>query len=473
MMQKLGQVFKRLFPLKKDANRSERQKPLDAYYYDSFFKKINNLSYEERLEIFGRGSRHNNGYVREEALQEIKNLKKEDYFPYVIERLNDWVPQVRHLAQALFLENFQEISCDQLFKNINLLTIVFRQKRVDEKLKKRISARIFELSLRKNFFDKLKKCSEQQRSFVFQNIFRHKRNNFGAYKEAIIDPSRDVRFMAARFLSPLTSSPKDLIEKLLEDKSAKVRNEMFKNIPLESFNLYKSFFERALFDDARLVRKRAQRVLKEKGYDVRSVYLEHMPLFQPFSKKIRAYIGFCEVAHSIDADQLLQLVQHPKKNVRYAAIAALERLTIENREEIFLSCLEDSSSKVRVLCANIIDRRYVSLLLDRLIILLHTSPERTKILVIKLLSRRGGLGALRDILWSLSTKDKMLHEVAWQCLESWYHKNAAQLYQIDQDIYRETLNLFEGLLARKTKPPYRLMHIWNDLPALLKAVEPK
>jgi hypothetical protein len=67
----------------------------------------------------------------------------------------------------------------------------------------------------------------------------------------------------------------------------------------------------------------------------------------------------------------------------------------------------------------------------------------------------------------------MLHEVAWQCLESWYHKNAAQLYQIDQDIYRETLNLFEGLLARKTKPPYRLMHIWNDLPALLKAVEPK
>lgn len=410
--------------------------------------------------------------MREEALQEIKNLKKEDYFPYVIERLNDWVPQVRHLAQALFLENFQEISCDLLFKNINLLRIVFRQKRVDEKLKESTSHRIFKLSLRKNFFDKLKKCSDQQRSFVLQNIFRHKIKNSEAYKEAISDPSRDVRFIAARFLSSLTS-PKNLIEKLLEDKSAKVRNEVFKNIPLESFDLYQVFFERALFDNAKLVRKRAQRVLKEKGYDVRSVYLERMRLFQPFSEKVIAYIGFCEVAHSIDAGQLLQLVQHPKKNVRYAAVAALERLTIENREEIFLRCLEDSSSKVRVLCATIIDRRYVSLLLDRLIILLHTYPEKTKCLVIKLLSRRGGLGALRDILWALSTEDKMLNDVAWRHLESWYQKNAVQLYQIDQDIYRETLNLFEGLLARKTKPPYRLMQIWNDLPALLKAVEPK
>ncbi|WP_226702427.1 hypothetical protein [Microbulbifer elongatus] len=64
-----------------------------------------------------------NGYRREEAIRRLDSLDAPGILSVLIERLNDWVPEVRRVAKAVFLRRLAPGNCTEL---VNVLPDIYR-----------------------------------------------------------------------------------------------------------------------------------------------------------------------------------------------------------------------------------------------------------------------------------------------------------------------------------------------------------
>jgi hypothetical protein len=74
---------------------------------------------------------HYSGHVREAALERANVLRAPALLPAVVERLNDWVPQVRARAQALVLDWLATLDADAALRLLGALQHLREARRSD------------------------------------------------------------------------------------------------------------------------------------------------------------------------------------------------------------------------------------------------------------------------------------------------------------------------------------------------------
>ncbi|WGG49389.1 HEAT repeat domain-containing protein [Rugamonas sp. DEMB1] len=89
-------IFRALFGQKKPLALAPSMKPAVEWYVADLIKTI---SVSESAEELNAEARHYSGYVREAVLKRCVDLAWPELLPVVVERLNDWVPEVRDTAR--------------------------------------------------------------------------------------------------------------------------------------------------------------------------------------------------------------------------------------------------------------------------------------------------------------------------------------------------------------------------------------
>ncbi len=100
-------IFKTLFGFKKlaDALTSARN-------YDE--RALHEIASTDSIPLLSEYTRDYSGYVRQAALKRCVELARPELLPVVAERLNDWVPQVRHAARTALITLLPFVPVTQL-----------------------------------------------------------------------------------------------------------------------------------------------------------------------------------------------------------------------------------------------------------------------------------------------------------------------------------------------------------------------
>ena len=99
--------------------RKQSYKPVDRHTPPPACKIPDDNSVERLLTY----TRDWNGYRREEAVRRLESLDAPGILSALIERLNDWVPEVRNVAKAVFLRLLKPGNCAEL---VNALPEIYR-----------------------------------------------------------------------------------------------------------------------------------------------------------------------------------------------------------------------------------------------------------------------------------------------------------------------------------------------------------
>jgi HEAT repeat protein len=89
-------IFKTLFGFKKLADASTPARN----YYD---RALHEITGTDSIQLLSEYTRDYSGYVRQAALKRCVELARPELLPVVADRLNDWVPQVRHAARTALI----------------------------------------------------------------------------------------------------------------------------------------------------------------------------------------------------------------------------------------------------------------------------------------------------------------------------------------------------------------------------------
>lgn len=76
---------------------------------------------EEKITILGLSSFHPNGYFREKAIKELFKYDIKRVFPFLIIRVNDWVPAIRTINKKMLLEKIDTQNIHLIIQYLPLL----------------------------------------------------------------------------------------------------------------------------------------------------------------------------------------------------------------------------------------------------------------------------------------------------------------------------------------------------------------
>lgn len=434
-------------------------------------KQFERFSPEEAVHLYGIATLNYSGYLRELALDYCQKFANFEVLPYVLLRLNDWVPQVQVKAQEVLADILPSISLINLIKCHSLIDWLERTERV--KLKA-VQAEIFNHiqnnSQREDLLAVMKKASLRERLFCLKALAPLVINDDGLIGLAMIDPAPEVRQWVLRHLPKSEYLTKGL-SILLTDKANRVRYAALKTVPYADFALYRQFFDQAIFDNSKLIREYARFMLCSHGHK------NHLAQYRQrlYTLKDKAnpglVAGLAETGTKQDIPLLKEYIDHDKSKIRAAALVGLHRLAAENVDQFYCLGLQDTSAKVRAACVSILQTGYSHLRLE-LEVLLDNGSIKSQKAALKILIQYGALDSLKYILMALSKEHKSLRQIAWQYLASWHHHYSINLwFSFSRETYEQIITLLDQLKKSKIVPPGQVLDAWNDLTYIMKKIK--
>lgn len=453
------------------------------------FERLGHFSPEESAHLYGIASFNSNGYIREKALDHLQNLPPSDVLPYLLLRLNDWVPEVRDKARKVFLKNFSSLSLKNILKYYSLIEWLGITKRVNLSDIQDLSfTRLLHPRHREELLHALEQAPSKERLFGWKLLFKEieKDSDFsnkagGFWKtlfstttqerdlidKAIRDKDPEVRAWATHHL-PHDKNLNQRLKILTSDKASRVRYAALKRVPLEAFKEYEKIFKEALCETSKSFREYARSVFHSVNLknDVRAFYQQRM---SHDKVTIGTLLGFIDVSLKDDTPLIKILARHAHPKVRAEALEALSRLKAEGREEFYLLGIQDQSAKVRNTCVSILKQGY-SHLRTPLVNLIEKSDPKSLKALLKVLAHYGGLEGLYAILFALGKTSEKLEALAWQYLLYWYKQWGIKPagFDFNDETYRKVLSMLTELEKEKKAPPsYDIQKAWKDLPKIL------
>lgn len=286
--------------------------------------------------ILGLLSFHGNGYIREEAVRLLSQINSGCEIPFLVLRINDWVPQISKLAE--------------------------------ESVKKRITKR--KMKMMTEIFWLISRLDDQERAqktdiaSEFKNLYYHDFDQIK--KDLLTEDFLTRREIIKNFPDELIS--KELVKICLSDNDCLVRshalsilerhlslwpdlvNHMIRS-PYQNVRSKAVYFSTGLddapeklkvlaFDKSNRIRESAVFYLnKIQNFNAREEYLSRIP--EPFAIEALACHG-----NTKDIPLIVNLVSSERKKVRRAALTALGHISGDGHEEFFFTCLGSDSDDV-------------------------------------------------------------------------------------------------------------------------------
>lgn len=299
--------------------------------------------------LVGLASSHFSGYVREAAVAELASQRTGKELPFLLVRLNDWVSQVRDVAERAVRARIEPACAVYLLANISL---VFRL-RVCGRVEKKFVDDICDLLKRAECKDVLLAGTTSKDKAVRRISFQLAAEADPSTRAAIIraamtDPDAVARLWAARHFLP-DVSPAELpgvIEPLLKDNSMPVRRDALWAIATKRPELAKEPLRRAMLDHHVSMRETARQFLSAAGVaDARTFYVEAVEQATD-TTRFAAICGLGETGKPSDVALLPLYLNSRLPKIRRAAVYAIGKLDAENNLTKLQELLLDEKASV-------------------------------------------------------------------------------------------------------------------------------
>lgn len=321
---------------------------------------IPDLSIDDKIYIIGISSFHPNGYFREKAVKELMKYQHTKVIPFMIIRLNDWVPNIRYLANDYLVKYLSIGNISEVLMYFHLFKHIENYTRYESN---EVIANIDKLFEDKNnmpsMLNNINKYDEYTRYYVYSLIYMKSIIKVDELVVTLLDDSSGlIRAKTFNLIKGAISNNLliSIKNKMLSDKSFKVR--VLCIIELYNRGYFTSVNDLlfGLLDKHSSVREITRYYLRKLGYnDFIKFYLKQL---DSDTFNIIGMLGLTEVATKDEFNQLEKQLSHSKIIVVKKSLKSISIINFEKSLKYILDGLSDerigvSNEARRILLANI------------------------------------------------------------------------------------------------------------------------
>ena len=303
---------------------------------------------------------HPSGYVRENVVNRLVKVRDGRELPFLLMRLNDWVPQVRAIARAAVLERIKPGYAAHFIHCLPLVDLLKQQQRQDHQpIVTTIQALLRSAPARPAVLASLESADRRLRRIILRLLAENPSfEALAVLHRALDDGDSVVRYWAARELRRHLDGPAltETLTKISNDRFMPVRREALYAFVEKLPHLAPVALRQALLDPHASVRETARFHLTQIGERrLDSFYRDKLDRAEP--RQLATLIaGLGETGNREDAAKLLPFLQHPHPRIRFAALRAIARLDLEGASSHIVLALQDPSPSVAKAARHLLQR---------------------------------------------------------------------------------------------------------------------
>jgi hypothetical protein len=295
---------------------------------------------------------HHNGRVREAALKRAAELRAVDLLPAIVDRLNDWVPQVRERAQALVLDWHALLDADAATHLLGKVQRLRVAGRADHSAWLRAFEQAF---VARVGADRIAAEVAGADAIVARTCFRlldeHALADPAAWVRAGLSNRTDIviAHKAAEGLNRLRADDREVLVRLaLRSHFGMVRAIALRALLSGATDAHRPLAIEMLTDPHGWVRLVARSWLERQGVDCAPLFAARLEAPGSSISVLRACLmGLAETGRRDHLDVVRQMTTHPSARVRLQAYAAWRQLAPADKDDIARRVLADTSRRVR------------------------------------------------------------------------------------------------------------------------------
>ena len=375
------------------------------------------------MSLVGLASFHSNGFVREKAVTELVSQNTGKELPFLLIRLNDWVPQVREVVAQAVRARINPVYAVHLLANIALVLRLRVCGRVDKKFVDDICDLLKRADCKDVLQAGIKSKDKTVRRMSFQLVAEAEPSSRATIIRAVItDPDAAVRSWAVRqFLPDVT--PDELpgvIEPMLKDKFMPVRREALWFAATKRPDIAKQPLRDALLDTHSSMRETARQFMKVAEInDARDFYADALEKGSD-NRWFAAICGLGETGQATDVWLVVPFLDSNVTKVRRAAVYAIGRLDLEGQLPRLIPVLSDAKPSVSREALKMLQPKVCYVPLADLEALLADSTNfHVRRNALTLILHTGKWKKIPALLMACSDKDAHIAEQSATALRAW------------------------------------------------------
>lgn len=311
---------------------------------------LNSILMRETLSDLIKMLEHPNGYKRENAIRRIGMLEEPIAIPYLLIRVNDWVPQVRDAAKEAIL---RIRTSENATAFVNCLPNLFHLELCGREDHSEFIAKITNYLTQPENKQALIEALHSEKPKVARCAAKLAFNNHPDEKETIAIKClkhsdvvvRDIAASNFRYIS--SANLPTIFEIALHDPYMPVRREAFqiylRNYPTEKPKIAQDF----LFDRHVSMREIAIKALQGAGTDVKYIYVKVLSNREASILRTRCSIsGLAYLQAQEETQRIMSYLHDTTPSIRKSVAQALEKLHGDKYKETYVRLLNDESPSV-------------------------------------------------------------------------------------------------------------------------------
>jgi hypothetical protein len=379
----------------------------------SDIQRFDRFDLELKVTLLCIASMNGNGYSREIALDKLAEIKTKKTIPFILFRLADWVSPIRIKAEAIFKSFITEENTLYFIQNHKLLNWLLQVERTDlTGLFNEISDL---LTLKPLENEELNMLSEGERFFYFISFARQEKLDNKMVSQMLNDKYYLIRIIVIKNLDKLNDQ-KNVLSKLLSDKSQKVRQGAISLIYNQKIEDFEEILRELIFDTSSTVRYDSRKLLDKIG---KQNYITYYKTNLKNHKHLATSIlGLSEVSDKSDIETIKPFLNSEKARVKSAALFGIYNLDNDFATNIAYQIIQDinpvSTKKVAemILSKQGIDYNKLRQIYDK-------TDTAGKKVILRLFNQFSGWSVAGDFLKALTENDDSLKLMAKSFLRNW------------------------------------------------------
>jgi HEAT repeat protein len=363
---------------------------------------------------------HPSGYVRQWAVEALDSQEGARPLAYLLLRLNDWVEQVRRVAETAVRRRLRPDQLGEWTACLGLLGSLESRRRADHAwVVSELATLLREPAARRVLEEHARSPDRDVARTAFRIALGLSLDHAAPFIEAALShPDPAVRFQAARQVRALAHLPgRDrFIERMSLDYFMPVRREALYEMADRPTAEAVPWLMEALLDRHPSMRDAARVYLRQQeghaGFDAREFYLDR--LRRAGADATAAMVaGVGETARPEDAEVLVPYLRSRRARVATAALRAIWSIDPDRRIGLLQDCLKDTRPAVAITAARLLEPLAGAVDWDRVRSLLSPgTPEHNQRAALRVLLRRHPHEAMPDIVAAACSPEPTVAEKA-------------------------------------------------------------